>query len=506
MSSERMTEKMDALDGAEGERLGAAREEEAQSPAPNTCETDRRLNGESEEIDRQIEALMLVEPSEEGTGRKKKKKRKKSPAGEKEKPAGKKPLFIQRVRGWSRKRKILTAVCLLAVMAFLGLKASGGNKDMGIPVTVIPLSKQSIQEKLSLNGPVTGTDSVDVVSNIHAEIKEMHVKEGDQVEKGQILAVLDRTDLEREVQIAQNAYDLAVNNKKEKDKEAALGYEKAVQDFQKASMDHNRNSLLFANGDISQMDLEASANALNDAKRQMEGYTVVNGRGVADKSYELQIQNAAFELEKKKEELENTQIKSSIDGTVVRVNSKVGQFADKVEDDKPMFSIENLEELELEIKVSEFSIGKVKVGQTAVISADILDGETVNGEVVKISPTGEEKGGGSTERVIPITIRVQGGNTKLIAGITAKAELLIREAEDTFVVPSSALFDEGDATYIAIVQDMRVKRIPVKLGVESDINAEVIPADDTVLEEGMQLITNAGPQLTDGAAVMVTPK
>lgn len=506
MSSERMTEKMDALDGAEGERLGAAREEEAQSPAPNACEIDRRRNEESEEIDRQMEALMLVEPSEEGTGRKKKKKRKKSPAGEKEKPTGKKPAFIQRVRGWSRKRKILTAVCFLAVMVFLGLKASGGNKDMGIPVTVIPLSKQSIQEKLSLNGPVTGTDSVDVVSNLHAEIKEMHVKEGDQVEKGQILAVLDRTDLERAVQIAQNAYDLAVNNKKEKDKEAALGYEKAVQDFQKASMDHNRNNLLFANGDISQMDLEASANALNDAKRQMEGYTVVNGRGVADKSYELQIQNAAFELEKKKEELENAQIKSSIDGTVVRVNSKVGQFADKVEDDKPMFSIENLEELELEIKVSEFSIGKVKVGQTAVISADILDGETVNGEVVKISPTGEEKGGGSTERVIPITIRVQGGNTKLIAGITAKAELLIQEAEDTFVVPSSALFDEGDATYIAIVQDMQVKRIPVKLGVESDINAEVIPTDGTVLEEGMQLITNAGPQLTDGAAVMVMPK
>ena len=51
-----------------------------------------------------------------------------------------------------------------------------------------------------------------------------------------------------------------------------------------------------------------------------------------------------------------------------------------------------------------------------------------------------------------------------------------------------------------------MKRIPVKLGVESDINAEVIPTDGTVLEEGMQLITNAGPQLTDGAAVMVMPK
>ncbi len=449
---------------------------------------------------------MVVDPLEDGgKGKKKRKRKQKAARGIGENP-DRQPKLIQRVKNWSRKRKIITGLCVLAVMAFLGPRLFGGKKEMGIPVTVIPLTKQSIQEKLALNGPVSGTDSVDVVSNIHAEITEMHVKEGDQVHKDQVLAVLDSTDLEREVHIAQNAYDLAVNNKQEKDKEAALGYEKAVQDFQKASMDHNRNSLLFANGDISQMDLETSANALNDAKRQVESYTVENGRGVADKSYELQIQNAAFELEKKKEELENTQIKSTIDGTVVRVNSKVGQFADKVEDDKPIFSIENLEELELEIKVSEFSIGKVKVGQKASITADILDGETVSGEVVKISPTGEEKGGGSTERVIPTTIRVDGDNTKLIAGITARAELLIREAEDTFVVPTSALFDEEDITYIAIVQDMTVKRIPVKLGVESDITTEVIPEDDTVLEEGMQLITNAGPQLTDGAAVLVMPQ
>ena len=228
---------------------------------------------------------------------------------------------------------------------------------MGIPVAVMPLAKQDVQEKLTVSGPVSGTDSVDVVSNIHAEITAMNVKEGDTVTKGQVLAVVDSTDLEREVQIAQNAYDLAVANKQEKDKEAALGYEKAVQDFQKASLDHSRNSQLFAAGDISQMELETSANALNDARRQMEGYTVENGRGVADSSYGIQIQNAAFDLEKKREELDNTQIRSTIDGTVVRVNSKVGQFADKVEDDKPILSIENLEQLELEIKVSEFSIG-----------------------------------------------------------------------------------------------------------------------------------------------------
>lgn len=461
---------------------------------------DRVMEGhsESEDIDRRVEELMT--PEEEGEGKKKKKKGNK----DEKRKTGKGFHPLRRFKGYSRTRKIVTLLVLLAVAFFAVSRMSGKEKDMGIPVAVMPLAKQDVQEKLTVSGPVSGTDSVDVVSNIHAEITAMNVKEGDTVSKGQVLAVVDSTDLEREVQIAQNAYDLAVANKQEKDKEAALGYEKAVQDFQKASIDHSRNSQLFATGDISQMELEASANALNDAKRQVDGYTVENGRGVADQSYAIQIENAAFDLEKKKEELDNTQIRSTIDGTVVRVNSKVGQFADKVEDDKPILSIENLEQLELEIKVSEFSIGKVKVGQKALITADILDGESAEGEVIKISPTGEEKGGGSTERVIPTTIRVDGNKTKLIAGITAKAELMIRESKDTFVVPTTALFDDGDVTYIAIVQNMTVKRVPVTMGVDGDVVVEVIPADDTVLEVGMQVITNPGPHLIDGAAVMIT--
>ena len=443
---------------------------------------------EAQEIDRRIAELMA--PGEDaGRGKKREKGRSRA-------------RLLARWKRMSRRKKILAAAGILAVFVLAGRAAAGGEKA-GVLVTVTPLAKKDIQEKLSLTGPVSGTDSVDVVSNIHAEITEMHVKEGDAVTKNQVLAVLDSTDLAREVEIARNTYELAVANKEEKDKEAALGYEKAVQDYQKASLDYSRNSQLFAAGDISQMDLEQSANALNDARRQMEGYRVENGRGVAEESYALQVENAAFELQKKQEELKNAQIKSSIDGTVVRVNSKVGQFADKVEDDKPMFSIENLEQLELEIKVSEYSIGKVQVGQKAVITADILDGASVEGKVVKISPTGEEKGGGSTERVIPTTIRINGDKSRLIAGITAKAELLIREAKDAFCVPATAVFDKGDGPCIAVAENMRVRIIPVTLGVDGDVEVEVIPREGDVLTEGMQVITNPEPQTEDGTAVTI---
>lgn len=413
-----------------------------------------------------------------------------------------KPKRFARLKGWSRRRKLLAAAVLLAVVFVLFRCAAGGSSD-GFAANVMTLEKKPIQEKLSVSGPVEGTDSVDVVSNIHAEIISMNVKEGDQVTKGQVLAVLDRTDLEREVEIAQNAYELAEANQKEQNKTQALGYEKAVQDCQAAQADYDRKSLLFANGDISQVEMETAANALADARRHMEEYTVVNGVGTADPSYELQVKAAAFTLEKARKELESTEIKSAIDGTVVRVNSKVGQFADKVEDDKPILSIENLEQLEMEIKISEYSIGKVKLGQKVQISADILEGKTVEGEVIKISPTGEEKGGGSTERVIPITIRIQDSSSGLIAGITAKAEILIQESESAFVVPITALIDNGEGTCIAAAEEGKIRLIPVSTGVDGDVEIEVIPKEGYELTEGMMVITNPNTQLTDGMDVTV---
>lgn len=103
------------------------------------------------------------------------------------------------------KKKWILAAGILG-LGILGIKMVSTGGSQTPVVAVIPLEKQDIQEKLSISGPVSGTDSVDVVSNIHAEILQMNVKEGDKVIKGQVLAVLDRTELEREVNIARNAY------------------------------------------------------------------------------------------------------------------------------------------------------------------------------------------------------------------------------------------------------------------------------------------------------------
>lgn len=408
---------------------------------------------------------------------------------------------------WSKKKKIGVGAAAAVVALFAVSKLFGGSSaSVGPFVTTAPLTKGDVIQSLAVNGPISGTDSVDVVSNLHVEIIDIAVKEGDRVEKDQIIATLDNTDLAKEVEMAQNSYNLAVSNYEAKVKDTQNAYEKAVQDFNSASVAAARSQQLYESGSLSQVELEAATNAMNDAARQLKTFTVKDGRAVVNDSYALEVENAKFVLEQKQTNFDNAQIKSPISGTVVRVNCKVGRFADKTEDDKPMFIIENLDVLEMQLKVSEYSIGKVSVGQNVVITADILNGDSVAGEVTAISPTGEEKGGGSTERVVPTTVRITEANSRLIAGITARAEIMLAEAKDTFFVASSSLIQKDDGSlYIAALENNAVKMIPVEAGVESDFQVEILPKDGAVLEENMTIITNPTASFTDGMPVVVFP-
>ncbi len=413
--------------------------------------------------------------------------------GPSEDPAGKK-------RKRRRLHRLAAAAVVLAVAAggtFLAF-ANRGEETPRVAVTN-PVRKD-IRSTLTISGPISGTDSVDVVSSIHAEILQIPVAEGDRVKKGQVIAVLDDTDLKREVEIVKNSYDLAVSTYEEKDREAKSGYAKAVQDLKAAQDSYDRTKILFDGGSVPRVDLEAAQAALDDAVRTRDSFTIENGKAVAAESYLLQVEAAKLQYEKSLKQIDETVITAPIDGTLVRVNTKVGRFADRMEDNTPLFEIMNLDMLEMKVQISEYSIGKVAVGQEAEISADILNGRTVRGQVISISPTGEEKDGSSTERVVPTTICIMDDGTDLIAGITARAKIILETAENALTVPVSAVTQTGDETYIQTVRDGAIHKVPVTVGVESDVALEIIPAEGETVDEQTQVLVTPDPGLAEGTA------
>ena len=231
------------------------------------------------EFDAQVEELMRPD----------------SPGGDKKKKIHKK---------WSKKRKIAGTAAAAVVILGLFRACSGGNG--AIPVATTPLTKGDLTEKMALTGPISGTDSVDVFSNLHWEVEALYVKEGDRVEQGQVLARLNTADAERELDIAENARELAEAEYEEQARAARVGYAKAVQDYGAAKSAYDRSAVLAQSGSISQVELEEARRTAEDAAREVDSYRVENGQALPPKSYELRIQEAVYEVENRQDALEET--------------------------------------------------------------------------------------------------------------------------------------------------------------------------------------------------------
>ncbi|MEY8320983.1 efflux RND transporter periplasmic adaptor subunit [Lachnospiraceae bacterium 46-61] len=437
----------------------------------------------------------------------------------------------------SHKKGIVFAIVIALIVGTVFYKKSNTpNTNVGNMVTTTPVVKGDIQDSISLRAALEGTESAEIVSKLHYEVLQLNVKEGDRVKRGQVLAVLDSDTLKKDIKRAEDQLALAkVENSEassrsaqnvelakaqleDKLKDQQTAYEKAVLDRDEVKRKYDNLKTLVDAGVETEESLKEIKSTYESAQQIVDSYTIENGKVVATEADLKSIENSAdnssgsrakniamlqTELNNKRQDLEECQITSPIDGTITRVNIKLGRFADDTDDDKPMFVVENIDQLEMEILVSEYDIGKIEIGQTATITADILKGESVEGIVDRISPTGEEKAG-STERVIPTTVRITGDTKGLIAGINAKAEILIAESKDTLMLPLECLQQNSDGTtsVLRVNSENKIEVIPVTTGIENDLNVEIF---SDMLQEGDNIVVSPTPDLTEGTDV-ITPE
>ena len=400
----------------------------------------------------------------------------------------------------SKKSKIAIAVVIVLILIGIGVKIWGSKSTPPLLVNTAPVVVKSIEDSLTLKAPLEGVESVEIVSRLHYEVIQLNVKEGDQVTKGQLLAVLDSKDLQRDIRDAQTSYEMTAAQYREKIRNDQVMYDKTLLEWEQARKDYEQYTILSEAGGVSSAELQKAENLVKTLEQSLKIYNVEGGAMIPDVSEQKRLEMALQQLEKKKQDLEDTQITSTIDGTVTRANIKVGRFADETDDDKPMFVIENLDRLQIKVPVSEYDIAKVREGQKVVISADILKDETVLGVVDRISPTGEVKAFNSSERVIPITILVDDDSKNLIAGITAKAKIEIARKEGVMVLPLETVMEKEDgACQVFKVQtDNTLHIVPVILGLETDLEAEVISDE---LQEGDLVVMAPDPGMTESMSV-----
>ena len=403
-------------------------------------------------------------------------------------------------RFFTRKKTIVFIVVLVAaaiIFSFIN-KSSAAPEVMA---NVLKLERKTLEHIISVKSPLEGIEKAEVASPLNYEIIDIKVKEGDIVEKGQVLAVLDSEELEKQIEFEENQIELSKLETENSIRVMQIEYDKAFSNLKELEEAYLQNKELYENGVITEEAFKKVENNLADSKISIESYNAVNGKIVMTQADKKRIEIQEKQLQLKKEDLEKVHIKSPIDGTVTRVNVNIGRYAKDTENGAPMFIVENLEKLQMKVAVSEFDVGKIKLNQEAEIYSDILGKEFAKGIIARISPTAEQKDNNTMERVIPVLIDITEKPENLIAGVIANAKIKTEKRENTFAVPSGAIVQDGEGYKIYILNDDNtISSIPVEIGLETDLESEIIGNlteemkfvinPDETFEEGMTVIPN----------------
>ncbi|MDE6352065.1 MAG: efflux RND transporter periplasmic adaptor subunit [Muribaculaceae bacterium] len=344
----------------------------------------------------------------------------------------------------------LTTRCILVSAIVTTLSMSSCSKKAEYELDTYTVEPTSLSEIVTATGTMESVTSVDVGTQVTGIISNLLVDFNDEVTKGQLIAEIDKTVLQSELQSA----------------DATLASAKATYDYAKINFD--RNKALHAEQLISDYDYQTSEKDYDVAK--------------------MAYQKAQADRVRAAKNLTYAEITSPIDGIVVSREVEVGQTVVSNMSVASLYIIADLDHMQVVGNVDEADIGQVKVGQSVTFTVDAYPDDTFNGTVtqVRISPT-------TTNNVVTYEVIVSTTNPehKLIPGMTANLSIYTLQIEDAIAVPlKSFKFEpmeiensslpkpqplDGQAAHsLWIVRDNKLVQTAVELGMKNSIYQQIV--------------------------------
>ncbi len=393
-----------------------------------------------------------------------------------------------------KRRKLIIWGSVVAVIVLLiagGVFAAtrGGTKID--PSKLAKVEKGDLAKSVVATGKVTPITKVEVKSKASGIVKKLLVDYGDRVKKGQLLAQLDKIEIEAQVEQSKAGLEAAEANLKS-----------SQADFERAKVDaegpdvpvlkraYDRATSMAKDGVV-------SASALDDAEKNYE--MALNKQNVSKaqvtvlkaKIAQSQANVAQDEanLKQLEEQLSYTDIISPIDGIVLSRDVQMGDAVSSIlvlgSSATLVMTLGDTSEVYVKGKVDESDIGKVYLGQRARIKVESFKDKTFDGKVTKISPMGVEKDNVTTFEV-RVSIQNPGGELK--AEMTANAEIILEEHKNVLQIPEGAILYDKDKKASVEIPNPKGKegkdKVAVNIGISNGAKTEVLSG----LKEGDQVV------------------
>lgn len=334
---------------------------------------------------------------------------------------------------------IIVAFVLLAMLSGGYYYYSSSVKTTAAVTQTTLVARGNAKSLVAATGTIKPLYSVEISSKITARIKEIPVKENQRVTAGQTLVILE--DKELETKLDQAKYKVTSSAAK-----------------------YKRIAYLHSIGAKSDQDLE-------------------------DSSFEYQT--ALSSHEGVQSNVDDTIIVAPMDGVVIGEPKTVGTLvAQGVNNPTVIMTIADLSRKQINAKVDETDIGRVKVGQKAKFTVDAYTGKSFTATVANISQTDVDSSWSSTSTssasviYYSVTLDVDDPDNLLKPAMTARVNINVDEKENVLLVPLAALKTNNNGQYVVRVKpDGTTENVNVTVGLYSDDKVEIVEG----LEEGDQL-------------------
>lgn len=192
-------------------------------------------------------------------------------------------------------------------------------------------------------------------------------------------------------------------------------------------------------------------------------------------SDDASVVSAESDVTAAQEAVDNATLTSTIDGTVVTVDLKVGDRVGNTgggggDSETTQVTVVSTNRFVVEAKVGSEDVDQVKQGMTAEITATGSD-EPVEGTVTTVGLVASADDSGAA--TFPITLDVTGERDDIYAGSSATVSIVVEERENVLTIPAMALHTEGDTTYVNKVVDGKAVRTDVKVGETFGMQTEI---------------------------------
>jgi len=322
--------------------------------------------------------------------------------------------------------------------------APGGGKGVGMPVEAEPAKAESVSQEIIAVGSLRSSESVMLSSEIAGRIAKVQFREGQPVEAGAPLFLLEDSVYRAELEQAKASLALSRRN-----------HERAVELFERK---------------------------------------LISTRERDEAAAKLDVDKATVQLAQAR--LAKTRITAPFAGVVGLRSVSPGDY---ITPGQALAPLEQLQVLKADFRLSEAALSRIAVGQTLNLEVDAYPGQVFPGKVYAIDP-----GLAEDTRSIGVRARVPNDKGKLRPGLFARVRLVISQRDNAILVPEQAIVPQGEQLFVYVIEDGKAALRPVRVGLRQAGRAEILEGvspGDIVITAGVQKIGPGVPVM----AINLTP-